>query len=449
MPTTQGDLRSTHTSTDASSELFDRATRVTPGGVNSPVRAMRSVGRTHPVFVARGAGSVLVDVDGNELVDWVQSWGALPLGHADAEVVAAITRAAADGSSFGAPTAAEVELAELVCELVPCAEQVRFTSSGTEATMSALRVARAATGREAVICFSGNYHGHADPFLATGGSGLATLSIPASPGVPTATAALTLQATYGDLESVERLAAESAAAGNEIAAIFLEPIAANMGVVEPPAGFLQGLRALCDRIGALLVFDEVITGFRVAAGGAQARYDVTPDLACFGKIIGGGLPVGAFAGRRDLLELVAPAGQVYQAGTLSGNPLAMAAGLAQLRALRDRDAYATLEERGARIASVLGAAASEAGIAHAVSRVGSLVTLFHLREAGPAPVNFADAQARLDTDAFALTHAGALARGHYLPASQFEALFASTTHTDEMIDSLGVAVRDALIEARG
>ncbi|MCW2961662.1 MAG: glutamate-semialdehyde--aminomutase, partial [Thermoleophilia bacterium] len=407
MTQTAADSTAPATSSDASAALYARATRVIPGGVNSPVRAMRSVGRSHPVFVARGAGSRIWDVDGTEFVDWVQSWGALPLGHADVEVVAAIRAAAGDGSSFGAPTAAEVELAELIVDAVPCADQVRFTSSGTEATMSALRVARAATGRDAVITFNGNYHGHADPFLATGGSGLATLSIPASPGVPQATAELTLLATYGDLASVEQLVEESTAAGRPIAAIFIEPVAANMGVVAPPTNFLAGLRALCDRIGALLVFDEVITGFRVAWGGAQSLYGVTPDLATFGKIVGGGLPVGAFAGRRELLEQVAPAGQVYQAGTLSGNPLAMAAGLAQLTALRERDAYVTLEERGARLETVLRSAVAESGAHADIARVGSLVTLFHLGAGqGRAPQNFIEAQ-RLDTAAFGRTHAGA------------------------------------------
>ncbi len=298
--------------TDTSQALFERATRVTPGGVNSPVRAMRSVSRDHPLFLVRGDGSRVWDADGNEFVDWVQSWGALPLGHADADVRVAIDAVAARGTSFGAPTPAEVELAEVVVDAVPCAEQVRFCSSGTEATMSALRLARAATGRDAVITFAGNYHGHADPFLATGGSGLATLSIPASPGVPAATAELTLQATYGDLEGVRDLAETSADAGRPIAAVFLEPVAANMGVVDPDVEFLRGLRALCDSIGALLVFDEVITGFRVGWGGAQERAGVTPDLATFGKVIGGGLPVGAFVGRRDVMELLAPVGQVYR-----------------------------------------------------------------------------------------------------------------------------------------
>ena len=426
--------------------LFERARHVTPGGVNSPVRAMGSVGREFPLFIASGAGSRITDVDGVEYVDWMQSWGALPLGHADADVVAAIHRAASLGSSFGAPTPAEVELAELIVDAVPCAELVRFTSSGTEATMSALRVARAATGRDAFISFDGNYHGHADPFLATGGSGLATLGIPSSPGVPTATAELTLLAEYGNLQSVRDLASASTAAGRPIAAIFVEPVAANMGVVEPPAGFLQGLREIADELGALLVFDEVITGFRVAWGGAQARYGVTPDLATFGKIIGGGLPVGAYVGRRDLLSLIAPAGPVYQAGTLSGNPLAMAAGLAQLTALRERDAYTTLEERGTRLELVLAQAALDAGATEttAIARVGSLVTFFHLGgELTTAPQNFTQAR-QLDTDRFGATHAAALAQGHYLPPSQFEALFASTTHDDAMIDQLGDAVRSAL-----
>ncbi|MCW2924238.1 MAG: glutamate-semialdehyde--aminomutase, partial [Thermoleophilia bacterium] len=434
----------TELTTDASRALFERAVTVTPGGVNSPVRAMRSVGRDHPIFLTRGEGSTVWDADGNEYVDWVQSWGALPLGHVDPDVRAAIVEASALGTSFGAPTPAEVDLAELVVDAVPCAEQVRFCSSGTEATMSALRLARAATGRDAVITFAGNYHGHADPFLATGGSGLATLSIPASPGVPAATAELTLQARYGDLDSVRALAHESVEANRPIAAIMLEPVAANMGVVEPTVEFLRGLRALCDELGALLVFDEVISGFRVAWGGAQERFGVTPDLATYGKIIGGGLPVGAFAGPRSLMELLAPVGQVYQAGTLSGNPLAMAAGLAQLRALRDRDAYTVLEERGARLEAALRRGAEEAGVHAAVSRVGSLATLFHLAaDDAAAPRDFVDA-GRLDTSRFACMHAGCLLRGHYLPASQFEALFASTTHTDAMIESLGDAVRDAL-----
>ena len=430
--------------TEGSRALFERAVRVTPGGVNSPVRAMRSVGREHPLFIARGVGSQVWDIDGNVFVDWVQSWGALPLGHGDPEVLAAIIAAAGDGTSFGAPTGAEVELAELIVDAVPCAEQVRFVSSGTEATMSAIRVARAATGRDAIIAFSGNYHGHADPFLATGGSGLATLSIPASPGVPAATAELTLQATYGDIDSVRELAAASTDANRPIAAFILEPVAANMGVVDPPVEFLTELRELCDELGAILIFDEVISGFRVAWGGAQERSGVIPDLATYGKIVGGGLPVGAFAGRRDLMEQVAPAGSVYQAGTLSGNPLAMAAGLAQLTALRDRDAYAVLEDRGARLAAALTRAVTDTGTHAAVARVGSLVTLFHLpADLDHAPRDFTEAK-RLNTAQFACQHAGCLMRGHFLPASQFEALFASTTHTDEMIDSLGDAVTASL-----
>ena len=433
-------------STDRSRELYERALRVTPGGVNSPVRAMRSVGREHPIMIASATGAHVTDEDGNQFVDWVQSWGALPLGHGDPEVLEAITRTAPHGTSFGASTRAEVELAELVCDLVPCAEQVRFCSSGTEATMSALRLARAATGRDAVLTFSGGYHGHADPFLATGGSGLATLSIPSSPGVPAATAALTLQARYGDANDVRQIAERSRAEGRPLAAIFVEPIAANMGVVDAGDAFLRELRTICDEIGALLVFDEVITGFRLAAGGAQQRSGVTPDLATFGKIIGGGLPVGAFAGRREIMEQLAPVGSVYQAGTLSGNPLAMAAGLAQLRALVDRDAWQQLDQLGLELERALVGAIHAAGAEHraAVSRAGSLVTLFHLgAEMQGVPANFDDA-GQLDTAAFARTHAACISAGHWLPASQFEALFVSTAHDLEMIEQLATTVQGAL-----
>lgn len=436
--------------TSTSRALFGRACRVIPGGVSSPVRAMGSVGRDHPVFISRGSGAQVWDADGNRYVDWVQSWGALPFGHAFEPVVEAITRAAREGSSFGAPTEREVELAELVCSAVASVEQVRFTSSGTEAAMSALRVARAATGRDTVLTFAGNYHGHADPFLATGGSGLATLSIPASPGVPEATAQLTLQATWGDLASAEQTAAASGDGGRPLAAIFVEPVAANMGVVAPPPGFLEGLRRLADEIGAVLVFDEVITGFRLGWGGAQQRYAVHADLTCFGKVIGGGLPVGAFGGRGELMRLVAPIGAVYQAGTLSGNPLAMAAGLAQLHALRDGTAYQRLESRGELLEAALQRAVKGSGIAerHAVSRVGPLVTLFHLGDEadGQAPRMFADAQ-HLDTAAFARTHASAMASGHLLPPSQFEALFPTTVHDDDAIDSLAEGVSVALAAA--
>lgn len=424
-----------------SAELFERANTRIPGGVNSPVRAMGSVGREHPLFIRRGFGARVEDADGNHYTDWMLSWGALPLGHAHPAVVEAVERALRDGSSFGASTEREVELAELMCEAVPSLERVRFVSSGTEATMSALRVARAATGRDHVITFQGCYHGHADPFLATGGSGLATLSIPSSPGVPTATAELTLTARFNDLDSVR--AAFEAAAG-DVAAIFVEPVAANMGVVPPRPGFLEGLRDLCREAGALLVFDEVITGFRLGMDGAQGRFGVEPDLSTFGKIVGGGLPVGAFGGRAELMDLVAPAGQVYQAGTLSGNPLAMAAGLAQLRELARPGVYEELERLGDRTGAALEEAVREAGVPAAVQQVGSLVTLFHLPNGdSEAPANFDDAK-RLETGRFACMHAGALMRGHLLPPSQYEALFVSTAHDDAAIRSLGEAVTESL-----
>ena len=431
--------------TTRSAELYERAQEAIPGGVNSPVRAMRSVGREHPIFIARGAGAKVWDADDTKYTDWVQSWGALPLGHADPDVVDAVEGALRDGSSFGAPTEREVELAELVIECVPSVEMVRFVSSGTEATMSAARLARAATGRDTILTFEGNYHGHGDSFLAAGGSGLATLSIPSSPGVPDAVAAETLVSRYNDLEHTRRmieLARDER--GKELAAIFVEPVAANMGVVPPAPGFLQGLRALADEFGALLVFDEVITGFRVGLGGAQERFGVRPDLSTFGKVVGGGLPVGAFGGRRDLMEQLAPLGSVYQAGTLSGNPLAMAAGLATLRALRDRDAFTTLDRNGHMLERALTEAVADLPGRFAVSRVGSLVTLFNLGEGlDTAPTNFDEAR-QLDTKRFACLHAGAVNRGHLLPPSQFEALFASTAHGADEIESLATAVRESL-----
>jgi glutamate-1-semialdehyde 2,1-aminomutase len=431
----------TDISTDTSRELFARAQQRLPGGVSSPVRAMRSVGRDHPLFISRGEGARAWDADGNRYVDWVLSWGALPLGHADAAVIRAITAAAADGTTFGAPTRLEVELAELVCEAVPSVEMVRFVSSGTEALMSAVRLARAATDRTLVLTFGGCYHGHSDAFLATGGSGLATLSIPSSPGVPAGVVADTLVARFNDLDSVTELLAGRE---NELAAVVLEPMPGNMGVITPDPAFIHGLRELCNRTGALLVFDEVISGFRVAWGGAQQLLGVSPDLSCFGKIIGGGLPAAAFGGRGDLMRMVAPIGQVYQAGTLSGNPLAMAAGLAQLRALRDRDAYTRLEQIGGTVQLELERAVRESGARAAVNRVGSLVTLFHLGpELDDVPTSFDEAKL-LDTAAFARTHAAALAAGHLLPPSQFEALFASTAHTDADAAALADAVAATL-----
>ena len=386
--------------------------------MNSPVRAMKSVGLEAPLFAASGEGAYLVDADGRRYVDWVMSWGPLLFGHADPETVEAVVAAARRGTSFGASTEAEVELAEKIADAVPSIESVRLVSSGTEAAMSAIRLARAATGRDRILKFAGCYHGHADALLAEAGSGLATLGIPSTPGVPSAVTADTLVASYNDLAAVEAGADES------LAAVLVEPVAGNMGVVPPEPGFLEGLRAVCDRVGALLVFDEVITGFRVARGGAQERFAVLPDLTILGKILGGGLPVGAFGGRRDVMERLAPAGDVYQAGTLSGNPLATAAGLSVLRRLRDPAVYAELERRGARLEAGL----REAGAT--VQRVGAMLTVFQ-REG--AVRNLVDAQAS-DTDRYAAVFRALLGRGVYVAPSQYEAMFLSLAHGDEEID---------------
>jgi glutamate-1-semialdehyde 2,1-aminomutase len=397
--------------------------------VNSPVRAMRAVGLEAPVFAARGEGAYLVDVDGRRYVDWIQSWGPLIFGHADPETVEAVSAAARSGTSFGASTAAEVELAEEIADAVPSIESVRLVSSGTEAAMSAVRLARAATGRDRVVKFAGGYHGHADALLAEAGSGLATLGIPATPGVPYAVVAETAVLPYNDLAAVEETLDGSTAA------VLVEPVAGNMGVVPPEPGFLEGLRAACDRVGALLVFDEVITGFRVARGGAQERFGVTPDLTILGKIVGGGLPVGAFGGRRDVMELLAPAGSVYQAGTLSGNPLATAAGLSVVRRLRDPAVYEGLEARGARLEEGLRGAVPGA----CVQRVGAMATLFMQ----PGPVrSLADAQTS-DTERYAALFRGLLERDVLLAPSQFEAMFVSLAHTDEEIDTTVAAVAEA------
>ena len=386
--------------------------------MNSPVRAMKSVGLDAPLFAASGEGAYLVDADGRRYVDWVMSWGPLLFGHADPETVAAVTEAAQRGTSFGASTEAEVELAEEVADAVQSIESVRLVSSGTEAAMSAIRLARAATGRDRILKFAGCYHGHADALLAEAGSGLATLGIPSTPGVPSAVTADTLVAPFNDLAAVEEAADES------LAAVLVEPVAGNMGVVPPEPGFLDGLRAACDRVGALLVFDEVITGFRVAHGGAQERFGVTPDLTILGKILGGGLPVGAFGGRRDVMERLAPAGDVYQAGTLSGNPLATAAGRSVLRRLRDPAVYEELERRGARL---------EAGLREAganVQRVGAMLTVFQ-REGQVR--NLTEAQAS-DTERYAAVFRALLERGIYVAPSQYEAMFVSLAHGDEEID---------------
>jgi glutamate-1-semialdehyde 2,1-aminomutase len=412
-----------------SAAAYERALELLPGGVNSPVRAMRQIGRD-PIFVARGEGAELIDVDGNRYVDWVMSWGPLIAGHAHPEVVSAVSAAAASGTSFGAPTEAEVELAAEVVERVPSAEMVRMTSSGTEASMSALRLARAATGRDKVVKFAGAYHGHVDGLLAEAGSGLATQAIPASPGVTAAQAADTVIVEWNH-----------APPDIQAAAVICEPYAANMGLVPPDEGFLTSLRDYADATGALLIFDEVITGFRVARGGAQEREGVTPNLTVLGKVIGGGLPAAAYAGRRDLMERIAPAGDVYQAGTLSGNPLATAAGLATLRLL-DGDAYTRLDRLAASLAAGLQQAARDAGVqASAVATTG-LLTLFFAPE---PPRSYEEARA-CDLDAHAAFCRGMLDRGVYLPPSQFEAWFPSLAHGDAHVERTLAAAREVLAE---
>ena len=421
----------------ANRELLERSRRVMPGGVSSPVRAYRAVGG-EPPFIVSGEGCRVTDADGRVFVDLVSSWGALIAGHAHPAVVAAIQAQARRGTSYGAPTPLEVDLAGRIVESVASVEMVRFVSSGTEAVMSALRLARAATRRDGILKFAGAYHGHADALLARAGSGLATLGLPDSAGVPAAVARDTITVAYGDLDAVADAAARTA-----LAAIIVEPIAGNMGCVVPDPAFLAGLRTIADRTGALLVFDEVITGFRLGRSGAQGLFGVRPDLSCFGKIIGGGLPVGAYAGSRELMSLVAPLGPVYQAGTLSGNPLAMAAGLATLDLL-DAAAYATLERRSAWLESELVASARAAGIPARVQRAGSLLTLFFTDRAVRTEE---DAQTS-DRDRFARFHAAMLRRGVMLPPSQFECWFLSLAHDDTAIETIADAARASLEEIR-
>jgi len=409
-----------------SNQLFQRARKVIPGGVNSPVRAFKAVGR-NPLFIDRAAGSVLVDADGNRYIDYVGSWGPMIVGHGHPKVIEAIRDAAGRGTSFGAPTASEIDLAELVCDAFPNIESVRMVSSGTEATMSAIRLARGYTGRDKILKFEGCYHGHADSLLVDAGSGVATFGIPASPGVPADFARHTLTAPYNDLAAVRALADEHKA---DLAAIILEPIAGNMGCIPPQPGFLEGLRELCDRYGILLIIDEVMTGFRVTYGGAQQLYGVRGDLVCLGKIIGGGLPVGAFGGRRDIMQHLAPDGGVYQAGTLSGNPLAMSAGIATLKLLREEGVYEQLEERSGRLAEGLRQAAAAAGIPACLQRIGSMFCSYF--QTGPV-TSFADAKAS-DTELFATYFGRMLDNGVHLAPSQFEAGFVSLAHSVEDID---------------
>jgi glutamate-1-semialdehyde 2,1-aminomutase len=408
--------------TDRSAALFHRARKVIPGGVNSPVRAMKAVGVVAPPFIRRGEGAYVEDEDGNRYVDLVGSWGPLVLGHADAEVVAAVQSAAADGTTFGAPTEREVLLAEEIVDAVPSIEMVRLVSSGTEAAMSAIRLARGFTRRDRIVKLAGCYHGHADSLLASAGSGLATLGIPSTPGVPSQATADTVVCPYN---SIDAAAAAVERYGEGLAAIVVEPIAGNMGVVPPAPGYLETLRALCDASGALLVFDEVITGFRVSRGGAQERYGVRPDLTVLGKIAGGGLPLAAFGGRAEVMAELAPSGSVYQAGTLSGNPLATAAALVTLRRLRDPAAYEELERLGARLEDGL-----RSGGASCVQRVGSMLTAFF----HPGPVRNYEEALTSDTERYAAYFRHMLGSGVYIAPSQFEAAFVSLAHGDAEID---------------
>ncbi|MEZ6054187.1 MAG: glutamate-1-semialdehyde 2,1-aminomutase [Planctomycetaceae bacterium] len=421
---------------EKSREAFARATRVIPGGVNSPARAFGAVGGS-PLFIERGAGQYLFDIDGNRLIDYIGSWGPHILGHCHPNIVAAIEAALTRGTSFGAPTERESELAELIVEAVPSIEKVRMVNSGTEATMSAIRLARGHTGCNVVVKFAGCYHGHVDSLLVEAGSGALTHGVPSSPGVPEGCTTDTLSLRYND---ADHLADTLAKRGDEIAAVILEPVVGNMGCVPPQTGFLEACRELCTKHGAILIFDEVMTGFRVAFGGAQARYGVTPDLTTLGKIVGGGLPVGAYGGRADIMDSISPVGPVYQAGTLSGNPLATASGIATLKTLKESDPYDKLEATTTRLVGGLSDAAKSAGIPHQVAQVGSMFTLFFNDE----PVTNYDISARNDTARFAKYFQGMLDRGVYLPCSQFEANFVSTCHTEEDLDATIKAAREVL-----
>jgi glutamate-1-semialdehyde 2,1-aminomutase len=413
--------------TQTSDKLFERAKEIIPGGVNSPVRAFKSVGR-NPLFIAKAAGSKVWDVDGNEFIDYVGTWGPAILGHAHPSVIEAITKAAENGTSFGAPNELELKLAELICRIVPSVEMVRMVNSGTEATMSAIRLARAFTGREKIIKFEGCYHGHGDSFLIKAGSGAMTFGVPDSPGVPSALAALTLTATYNSLASVQQLVERNK---NQIAAVIVEPVVGNMGCVPPAHGFLDGLRSLCTHEGIILIFDEVMTGFRLSKGGAQELYNIRPDLSTFGKIIGGGLPVGAYGGRKDIMQMVAPSGPMYQAGTLSGNPLAMAAGYQTLSLiLEDREFYPSLERKSKLLADAVAEQVEKLSVPVTINRVGSMFTLFFTA----TKVNDYHSALTADTKRYAAYFRAMLGEGISLAPSQFEAAFISFAHTEDDLE---------------
>ena len=426
---------STEKQRDKSARLFSRAQDLIPGGVNSPVRAFRGVGGT-PLFIKSAQGPFITDVDGRRYIDYVGSWGPMILGHADPEIVAALQAAAAKGTSFGAPNELEVELAEEIVAAVPSIEMVRMVNSGTEATMSGIRLARGVTGRDKLIKFEGCYHGHADSLLVKAGSGVATLGLPDSPGVPAALAQHTITVPFNDATAVADVFKQH----HDIAAVIVEPVVGNMGCVPPREGFLKSLRELTTQNGALLICDEVMTGFRVARGGAQALYGVTPDITCLGKIIGGGLPVGAYGGSRDLMRNIAPTGSIYQAGTLSGNPLAMTAGVMTLRRLKDESVYAELELRSAQLCNGLASIAAEAGINTITNRVGSMWTSFFT----DGPVTNWDTANRSDRELYGKFFHRMLDEGVYLAPSQFEAGFVSTTHTEEVIEQTLSAARKAV-----
>ena len=419
-----------------SQSLYERAVKIIPGGVNSPVRACKSVG-ADPLFIERGEGCMIFDADGNRYIDYIGSWGPLILGHRHPAVMEAIISVLERGTSFGAPTDLEIELAQMVIDAVDSVDVVRMVNSGTEATMSAIRLARGATGRDLVIKFDGCYHGHADTLLVAAGSGVATLGIPGSPGVPEAVVQHTISLPFNDKDAIEKVMDDK---GDKIACVIVEPVAGNMGMVPPANGFLETLRELTQKHGAVLIFDEVMTGFRVAYGGAQSIYGIVPDLTCFGKVIGGGLPVGAYGGKKDIMSQIAPEGTVYQAGTLSGNPIAMTAGIATLEQLKKDGVYESLEEKSSRLVAGLANAAQKAGVAARVEHVGSMLGMFFTdREVAC----FEDAKT-CDLDLFSTFYQGMRQQGVYIAPSQFEALFLSTAHADEHIDATANAAEQVL-----